>query len=173
MARAFVVSQIAFLLLACGADSNAGSAKDGGSEHAEVQIGTYDADTLDFVPLAKGGDIPLRTLGQGGTHAALAVRCIGFGMTAWVDVDLVNLDDGSTVSSVTMLRPALLLCRDDAKRVCDDLPFNVMTGGLADPAKKDGLRIRVVAKVHNPAGISASAMQEGVLRKDFAGPVPG
>ena len=42
-----------------------------------------------------------------------------------------------------------------------------MTGGLADPDKKDGLRIRVVAKVHNAAGVSARATREAVLRKDY------
>jgi hypothetical protein len=164
MARACSVFGIALALLACGADASPGH--DGGSA-ASVQIGTYDADTLDFLPLANGGDIPLRTFGQGGTHAALAVRCIGFGMTAFIDVLLVNLQSGQTASSVTMNKPALLLCRDKDNHVCDDLPFNVMTGGLADPDKKDGLRIRVIAKVHNDDGVKASAMREGVLRKDF------
>ena len=142
------------------------SPSDAGSGQAEVQIGTYDPDTFDFLPLEEDGDMALRTFGQGGTHAALAVRCIGFGNMAFVDVDIVNLMSGETVSSVKMRRPALLLCRDDEKRVCDDVPFNVMTGGLADPAKKDGLHIRITAKVHNPNGVKAITTQEAVFRKD-------
>ena len=62
------------------------------------------------------------------------------------------MDKGSVISSVKMTRPQLLLCRDDEQRVCDDLPLNVMTGGLADPDEKDGLHIRITAKVRSPKG---------------------
>jgi hypothetical protein len=71
-----------------------------------------------------------------------------------------------------MTRPALLLCRDDEQRVCDDLPLNVMTGGLSDPDEKDGLHIRITAKVHSPKGATAQATRDGVLRKDFDGGLP-
>jgi hypothetical protein len=180
MPRALNVSFFALFaaaLTACGADPKGGGDHGGGDEDAgddkpEVQVGIYDADTLDFAPLKKDGDVPLRTFGQGGTHAAIAVRCIGFGNTAFVDVDIENIDassmdEGKVISSVKMTRPQLLLCRDDDQHVCDDLPLNVMTGGLADPDEKDGLHIRITAKVHNAKGASAKATQDGVLRKDF------
>lgn len=181
MPRAFAAvwaGLCAAALLGC-ADSSHGA--DGGADKPavkpEVQIGTYDQDTYDFLPLEDDGDVPLRTFGQGGTHAAIAVRCIGFGKIAFVDVDIENTDarsadKGKVISSVKMLRPALLLCRDDEERVCDDLPFNVMTGGLADPAEKDGLHIRITAKVHSPKGAKAMATQDGVLRKDIDGGLP-
>jgi hypothetical protein len=182
MPRGVAVSllvSVACALLACdgaanhGGNGGNGGGDDGGDDgQAEVQIGTYDQDTLDFNPLEKDGDVPLRTFGQGGTHAAIAVRCIGFGNTAFVDVDIenidsANMDKGSVISSVKMTRPQLLLCRDDEQHVCDDLPLNVMTGGLADPGEKDGLHIRITAKVHSPKGVTAKATQDGVLRKDF------
>jgi hypothetical protein len=159
----------------CGTSGSAGSDSatmmDGG--HGEVQIGTPDpAGTLDFVALEADGDIPLQTFGQGGTHAALAVRCIGFGSEAFVEVVVENIATGEIVRTPMMKRPQLLLCRDADKHVCDDLPLNVMTGGLADPDKKDGLRVRITANVHNAGGLSGTATQEGVLRKDFDGGLP-
>jgi hypothetical protein len=183
MPRAFAVvwaALCAAALLGC-ADSSHDGAKDGGGDmpavKPEVQIGTTDPDTLDFRPLEQDGDVPLQTLGQGGTHAALAVRCIGFGNTAFIDVDIENIDEhseymGKVVSSVKMTRPRLLLCRDDAQRVCDETKLNVLTGGLADPAEKDGLHVRITAKVHSPKGAKAMATQDGVLRKDFDGGLP-
>lgn len=163
------------------ADSSHDGGGDGGADmpavKPKVQIGTYDPDTNDFLMLEPDGDVPLRTFGQGGTHAALAVRCIGFGNLAFIDVDIENIDErsedmGKVVSSVKMTRPWLLLCRDDAKRVCDQVPFNVMTGGLADPAEKDGLHVRITAKAHSPKGATAMDTQDAVLRKDFAGALP-
>jgi hypothetical protein len=144
--------------------------KDAGTGKVEVQIGTPDPTTgLDFVKLMPGGDIALETFGQGGTHATVAVRCIGFGSKAFVDVALENLDSdsGAQVMTVPSVRPQLLLCRDMNMQVCDLLPIHVMTGGLADPDKKDGLPVRVTATVHNDAGLMASASQDGVLRKSF------
>jgi hypothetical protein len=81
-----------------------------------------------------------------------------------------NLDEGDGgphVMTAPSTRPQLLLCRDKAMRVCDLLPIHVMTGGLADPTKKDGLAVRVTATVHNEAGKMASASQDGVLRQNF------
>jgi hypothetical protein len=176
---AFSAGLCAAALLGCADSSHAGG--DGGADKPpvkpEVQIGTYDQDTFDFTPLEEDGDVPLRTFGQGGTHAALAIRCIGFGKIAFVDADIENTDErsddkGKVISSVKMLRPQLLLCRDDAEQVCDDVPFNVMTGGLADPAEKDGLHIRITAKVHNAKGAKAMTSQDAVLRKDIDGGLP-
>jgi hypothetical protein len=178
--RAVWVLLCAAALLGCDAGSGGGADGGGDSTPAvkpEVQIGTSNEDNLDFIPLDDGDDVPLRTFGQGGTHAAIAVRCIGFGNVAFVDVDIENIDEnsadmGKVISSVKMTRPALLLCRDDEQRVCDDLPLNVMTGGLADPGEKDGLHIRITAKVHNPKGATAHATLDAVLRKDFDGGLP-
>jgi hypothetical protein len=139
-----------------------------------VAIGVTGEPTgLEFDPLAKGGDIPLETFGQGGTHAALAIRTIGFGKQAFVDVTLENLDTGKMVHTVPSSRPQLLLCRGGKTCVCDLLPLNVMTGGLAECAKKDGLAVRVTAKVRNKDGLMGEASQEGVLRKAYKGACPG
>ena len=133
-----------------------------------VEIGTPDPKTgLDFVPLMQGGDIALETFGQGGTHATVAIRCIGFGSRAFVDVVVENIGTGDQVMTVPSVRPQLLLCRDKAMQICDLLPVHVMTGGLADPTQKDGLEVRVTGTVHDDAGHMASASQEGVLRKSF------
>jgi hypothetical protein len=141
---------------------------DAGPGAPRVEIGIPDAN-LDFVPLQPGGDVPLETFGQGGTHATVAVRCIGLGQRAFVDVTVENLDSdsGAEVMTVPSTRPQLLLCRDMAMHVCDLLPIHVMTGGLADPDKKDGLPVRITAAVHNEAGQMASGSQDGVLRKRF------
>jgi hypothetical protein len=160
----------------CSSDDGDGdhSAEDGGSERDSgaaqlaAEIGTPDpSGNLDFVPLDEGADIPLGTFGQGGTHAELAVRCIGFGNKAFVDVTLENLSSGATVSTLPSSRPQLLVCRDMPANACDMLPIYVMTGGLADPSEKDGLRIRVTANVRGENSGEASVSREGVLRKDF------
>jgi hypothetical protein len=69
--------------------------------------------------------------------------------------------------TVPSVRPQLLLCRDKQMQICDLLPIHVMTGGLADPDKKDGLPVRITANVHNQAGRMASGSADGVLRKNF------
>lgn len=146
------------------ADADAG--QDAGMPVAsEVIIGIPgDPDGLEFVPLAAGGDIALETFGQGGTHAELAVRAVGFGRRAYIVVTLENLASGATVMSPEPVRPQLLLCRDEADTTCDLIPFLVLTGGLADPSEKDGLRVLVTAEARNDDGVEASASIEGVLR---------
>src|SRR5262245_4562154 len=91
----------ACLACACGDDcaepeAHDASSRDGGPRDSgkpevrlAVEIGKPDpSGNLDFVPLADGDDIALGTFGQGGTHAVLAVRAIGFGNKAFVDVTL-------------------------------------------------------------------------------------
>ena len=185
MLRAMAVRKMTVLGLAlalasfacCDDDDGPRERRDGGGSREdsgqgetrlEVEIGTPDpSGNLDFVPLEDGGDISLGTFGQGGTHAVLAVRCLGFGNKAFVNVTLENLGSGATVSTLPSSRPQLLVCREQPKGACDMLPIYVMTGGLADPSEKDGLRIRVTADVHTEAGDEASGSREGVLRKDF------
>ena len=161
----------------CGGDDAApvkpAHHKDAGAQKTDagglqVLIGTPDPDTgIDFVELQPGGDIPLETFGQGGTHASLAIRCIGFGNQAFVDVAVENPAEGTRVTTVPSIRAQLLACDPDDPRICDDVPVHVMTGGLADPDKKDGLSVRVVAVVHTTSGQTATGMQDGVLRKNF------
>jgi hypothetical protein len=165
---------LAVLLLGCGGgdDDDDGQGDkpvpDAGPPMLAVEIGTPDpSGNLDFVPLEDGADIPLGTFGQGGTHAELAVRCIGFGNKAFVDVTLENLSSGAMVSTLPSSRPQLLVCREQPSNACDMLPLYVMTGGLADPSEKDGLRIRVTATVRGVDGEEASGSREGVLRKAF------
>jgi hypothetical protein len=161
--------------LGCGAAGNArdkgddaGTRDAGQKRKLAVEIGTADPQTgLDFVPLMPGGDIPLETFGQGGTHASVIVRCIGFGNRAFIDVTVENIADGNTVMSVPSVRPQLLGCDAKDPQICDTQVMHVMTGGLADPDKKDGLAVRVTAVVHTSAGLMASGTQDGVLRKTF------
>ena len=137
-----------------------------GSE-PELIIGTPDPeDELAFVPLEDGDDIPLQTFGQGGTHALLALRCIGLGQEVFTTVTLENAETGASESTPPSARPMLLICRDEAETVCDLIPMFVLTGGIAAPEEKDGLAIRVVADAHNAAGLEASASLEGVLRRE-------
>lgn len=153
-----------------GDDGGAGAGSDGGADagmpvEPELIIGHPGAsDSLEFVPLKAGGDIALETFGQGGTHAELAVRAIGFGRRAYIVVTLENLVSGETVMTPEPARPQLLLCRDEADTICDLIPFLVLTGGLAEPGKKDGLRILVTAEARNDAGVEARASIDGVLR---------
>jgi hypothetical protein len=174
LSRHALASLLVLLLAGCGNsdgdadDDDGGSGRDAAQAELAAEIGTPDpSGNLDFVPLDEGGDIPLGTFGQGGTHAELAVRCIGFGNKAFVDVTLENLSSGKTVSTLPSSRPQLLVCRDEPAGACDMLPIYVMTGGLADPSEKDGLRIRVTANVRGETSGEASTSREGVLRKDF------
>jgi hypothetical protein len=146
------------------------AAKDGSKPRAlSVEIGTPDPATgIDFVPLMPGGDIALETFGQGGTHATVAIRSIGFGGRAFVDVTVENPDEGTQVVTVPSVRPQLWACDPKDLQVCDDSPIHVMTGGLtADPNKKDGLMVTVVAVVHTQDGKMAMGTQDGILRKNF------
>jgi hypothetical protein len=161
------------LLATCGNSGDddtgdGGSGRDASTAKLVAELGTPDpSGNLDFVPLDDGGDIELGTFGQGGTHAILAVRCIGFGNKAFVDVTLENLSSGAMVSTLPSSRPQLLVCRDEPEGACDMLPIFVMTGGLAAPEEKDGLHIRVTAKVRGEKSGEATATREGVLRKNF------
>jgi hypothetical protein len=117
---------------------------------------------LGFERLETGGEVPLFTFGQGGTHALLAIRCAGLGSRAFVNVTITNLQTGTQVQSTPSASPQLLLCREP--EVCDLVPFLVMTGGLTEPGQeRDGLPVRVEAEAHNVAGDRARAEREGVL----------
>jgi hypothetical protein len=140
---------------------------DAGEPELAVQIGMRrDARDNTFVPLEPGGDIHLGTFGQGGTHAELAVRCIGFGNRAFVNLTLENLRDGTVIMHPPSSRPKLLRCVEEPAGACDDLPIYFMTGGLAEPAEKDNLPVLVRASCLNEAGDQATTSIEGVLRAD-------
>jgi hypothetical protein len=155
---------------AAGTGPDAGGDPDAGPDAKtpvapEVIVGVPgDPATLEFVPLEPGGNIALETFGQGGTHAELAVRAIGFSKRAFVVVTLENLVSGEIVMSPEPVRPQLLLCRDEAETTCDLIPLLVLTGGLAEPGKKNGLHIEVTADVHNAAGLEGTASVDGYLR---------
>ncbi|MET0409854.1 MAG: hypothetical protein ABW217_01095 [Polyangiaceae bacterium] len=128
-----------------------------------VDIGLSAGDGgLGFARLEAGGEVPLLTFGQGGTHALLAIRCAGFGRSAFVNVTITNLRTGTQVQSAPSASPQLLICREP--EVCDLVPFLVMTGGLTEPGvERDGLPIRIDAEAHNVAGERARTEREGVL----------
>jgi hypothetical protein len=140
---------------------------DADARDAEVQLGTPSADTgLDFVPFEDGSDLPLETFGQGGTHVTMAVRCVGFGNRAFVEVTLTNPATGKEVTTppIPAAKPSLLPCLPEDPQVCDLVPLFVMTGGLAAPDEKDGLLVEVRAAVRNEAGVMREARGTGVLR---------
>ena len=121
-----------------------------------------------FVALEPGGDIHLGTFGQGGTHAELAVRCIGFGNRAFVTLTLENLRDSTVIMHPATSRPQLLRCVEEPAGACDLLPIYFMTGGLAAPTEKDDLPVLVRASCLNEAGDQATTSIDGVLRADAA-----
>jgi hypothetical protein len=120
------------------------------------------ADGLEFVALEPGGEVPLQTFGQGGTHALLAVRCGGLGNAAFVGVEIENLASGDAVNAPPSASPRLLLCRES--QVCDLLPLLVMTGGLVPPGTdRDGLAVHIRVDASNTEGLSASVERDAVL----------
>lgn len=154
-------------LVGCLEPGAAPTVSDAGAHDAGVQLGTPDEDTgLDFVPFEDGEDLPLETFGQGGTHVVMAVRCIGFGNRAFVEVTLRNPATGKEVTTppTPAAKPSLLPCLPEDPQVCDAIPLFVMTGGLAAPEEKDGLLVEVVAAVRNEAGVMGEARGTGVLR---------
>lgn len=133
----------------------------------EVVIGVPGGeDDLEFIPLQPGDEVQLQTFGQGGTHAIVAVRCIGFGSSAFVEVTIENLETGAVVVAKTpQTRPRPLICREE--NVCDLLPFLVMTSGLTEADEdKNGLRVEIRAEVRNEAGLTGTGSQQAVLRTD-------
>lgn len=159
---AAVSAAAASTLLACGGDS---SRHEPEAADVWIEIGTAGGnDDLDFVPLEPGGELPLHTFGQGGTHALLAVRCSGFGRRAFVGISLTSAMTGRQVTSPPSAEPSLLLCRDDAETVCDLLPIFVMTGALVGPeASSAGVPIVVRADAHHRDGLSASVERQAIL----------
>jgi hypothetical protein len=152
------------LLLVFALAASACSGADEGAEGAPwVDIGlSAGQGGLGFARLEPGGEVPLLTFGQGGTHALLAIRCAGLGSSAFVNVTITNLQTGTEVQSAPSASPQLLICREP--EVCDLVPFLVMTGGLTEPGQeRDGLLIRIDAEAHNAAGERARAEREGVL----------
>lgn len=158
---------LGLIALGCGS-SRAPAPVDAGPMDAEpvpvsVEIGVPGGtDGLDFQPFAAGGELRLQSFGQGGTHVFLAVRCIGFGSRAFVNITLTNELTQVQVFSPEPVRPQLLYCREPS--VCDLVPILAMTGGLTEPdVERNGLPIEVAVEVHNQAGLAASATQAAVL----------
>jgi hypothetical protein len=146
---------------ACSSPGNSDGPDDGSQA---VEIGQPGGDdNLDFVRLEEGDTIQLQSFGQGGTHALLAVRCIGLGtgryyVTVWME----NLETGFQVSVPPPARPRPLACHSDG--VCDLVPLLVMTGGLAEAgADLDGTEVEVTAECRNEDGEEAEGSQMGVL----------
>lgn len=145
------------------------------SDTLEVEVGVPGGhDGLEFVEFESGGELHLETFGQGGTHVTVAVKVRGLGVNrAFLDVTLLNLDTDARAMTAPSSRPQLWYCEDEFA-VCTQARVFVMTGGLAPPAEKDGLRVRVTAVVTATDGRIGSGSTEGVLRDDLgeAGRVP-
>jgi hypothetical protein len=158
----------------CGDELDIDGGRDGAAGDAiGVEVGlAAGLGGIEFVPLEEGGDIPLETFGQGGTHATVAVRARGLGTNvAFVDVTVENAETRAVVMTVPSSRPQLWIC-DEAREVCDQLPVHVMTGGLAAPGieNRDGLEVLVHAQVRDERGRRGSGSAQGVLR--WMGPPP-
>jgi len=167
------LSLCAALTAAAGCDSDECGVDPSGRDDAaagdaiEVEVGLSGGiGELEFVPLEPGGDIPLETFGQGGTHATVAVRARGLGTNvAFFDVTVENARTRAVVMTVPSSRPQLWIC-DEAREVCDQVSVHVMTGGLAPVGieNRDGLEVIVHAQVRDETGRRGSGSQEGVLR---------
>jgi hypothetical protein len=146
------------LAIACGSSDSDDPAE--GVVSVDVGV-TGGPDGLDFVALEPGGEISLHTFGQGGTHALLAVRCIGMGNRAFVSVVITNLETGREASAPAGTSPRLLLCEDEW--TCDLLPLLIMTGGLVADSDGTAIPVRISAEAQNADGIGASVEREAVL----------
>jgi hypothetical protein len=134
---------------------------DGSAQAVEIGLPGGE-DDLDFIPLEPGGTITLQTFGQGGTHALMAVRCIGLGSRMYVTVWMENLESGRQVSVPPAAQARPLACNDDGS--CDLVPLLVMTGGLVPTGEDlDGLQVEVTAECRNEDGEEAEGSQIGVL----------
>ncbi len=135
----------------------------GPAASASVELGVPGgADGLDFLPLADGDVLKLQTFGQGGTHVIVGVRCTGFGSRAFVSAVMHNDDTGVEVAEPPPARPQLLYC--DGQGSCDLVPYLVHASGIAPTdAEKDGLHVRLTAKVGTEAGVEAEDSREVVL----------
>jgi hypothetical protein len=137
---------------------------DAGSNVVAVDVGvTGGPDGLDFVALEPGGEIALHTFGQGGTHALLAVRCIGLGDRAFVSVAITNVETGRESVAPAGTSPRLLLCEDEDEQTCDLLPLLLMTGALTAGSDGTSVPVLVSAEARNADGAGASVEREAVL----------
>lgn len=159
-----IAAGLAASLGAAGCDGGAAAAPaDAGSSAVSVDVGVAGgADGLDFVALEPGGEIALHTFGQGGTHALLAVRCIGLGRRAFVSVAITNVATGRESVAPAGTSPRLLLC-DEEGRTCDLLPLLLMTGALTADSPGTSVPVLVSAEAHNADGLGASVEREAVL----------
>ncbi len=156
-----VAGLAASLAAACDGGTGAPGA-DAGSTGVAVDVGVAGGpDGLDFVPIQPGGEIALHTFGQGGTHALLAVRCIGLGNRAFVSVAITNVATGRESVAPAGTSPRLLLCEDE--RTCDLLPLLLMTGALTAGSEGSSVPVLVSAEAHNADGVGASVEREAVL----------
>ena len=120
------------------------------------------ADGLDFIPMADGDVLKLQTFGQGGTHVIVGVRCTGFGSRAFVSAIMHNDVTGVEVEEAPPARPQLLYCDDQGW--CDLVPYLVHASGIAPTdAEKDGLHVKLTAKVSSVSGLEAESSREVVL----------
>jgi hypothetical protein len=154
---------LGFLLGASACSSSPPGAVSAGPPQVSVDLGlSGGADGLEFQHLEPGGSVPLYTFGQGGTHALLAVRCVGLGERAFVAISISNPEDGRSVSAPAGQSPRLLACNADGS--CDLLPLLVMTGGLVAPGTdRDGLPVVIRADASNREGLAASVERDAVL----------
>jgi hypothetical protein len=146
---------------AAGAAGEAGAAG-APDAAASVELGVPGgADGLDFLPLVEGDVLKLQTFGQGGTHVIVGVRCIGFGNRAFVSAIMHNDVTDVEVAEPPPARPQLLYCDQG---VCDLVPYLVHASGIAPTdVEKDGLQVRITAKVSSDSGLVAEDSREVVL----------
>ena len=166
-----LAGQLALFACGCAGGVTGGDDRDagttGGSDSGsglvgQVQLGVPGGpDGLDFAPLEDGAVLNLETFGQGGTHVLLAVRCIGFGTRAFVELRAKSLLDDTELVAPAPARPQLLFCEGE---VCDLVPVTMMMGGIAPiDSARDGLAIELTAEVHNVAGVSGTDFRRAQL----------
>lgn len=160
-----LIRQLAAVHIAAMGALGCGAAEPVPRADVSVEVGTPEGTSiLAFVPLQDQDPIYLHTFGQGGTHALLAVRCIGFGERAYVTAWLMNVDTGQRASLTT---PALqpLAC-DDEGRDCDLMPILMMTGGFGDPETLEGLKVQAGGRCRSEGGVEAESTHLGLLNTE-------
>jgi hypothetical protein len=161
---------LVLLALAPGCSESEALVTDDPPLDAEVLVGVPGGeDDLEFVALEPGDRVQLETFFQGGTHVNLAIRCLGLGNRAFINVLAENLATGATVEARTSsANPRPLLCRD--AHTCDLIPFLVMMSGItATNEELSGLLVEITAEAKGVSGEIAVGSQVVELRTDELG----
>ena len=180
----------AALMVGCGDDSADLSGADAGvvtPDASETEDGSMptdsDSGTPDEQPVVRvgvpregmesqvdlledGGEIFVRSAGQGGTHAEVGFECEGLGSKVTYLVNIRGLDGEGEVETLPLPRPRPIIC-DAETGVCRVSPIIVLMGGLSKPGERTGIEVEVTVTVTSEDEVSAVGRARGVLVEDL------